>query len=250
MTRKTFASVLVALAIAAMSALQASAASSLVLLYNGTTGNLSLQNTTSGTLAMQEFTVNTVGSGSNAPTPPGGFGPPSGRSSGTATNLGWMFTGTNNLPPAAAFKSNNNVTAQNTNGRWSTSYAGNVGSVVLELQPFAGWNDATRERGPAGTFWDLGNIAPAGMTQDDLNARFLTNPQISPNLDLNFGKFLYQPQIGTNIVDDEPVPVFGPITLGDVLLTPTPVPEPSTYAMAFAGLVSCGFSMWRKRRSA
>lgn len=248
MTRKTIASVLVALAIAAMSALQASAASSLVLLYNGTTGNLSLQNTTSGTLGMQEFTVNTIGSGSAN----GGFGPPSGRTSGTATNLGYMFTGTNILPPAAAFKSNNNVTAQNTNGRWSTSYAGNVGSNVLELQPFAGWSDATRERGPAGTFWDLGNIAPTGMTQADLIARFLTNPQISPNLDLNFGKFLYQPQIGTNtiIVDDEPVtvPVYGPITLGDVLLTP--VPEPSTYAMAFAGLVSCGFSMWRKRRTA
>ena len=45
-------------------------------------------------------------------------------------------------------------------------------------------------------------------------------------------------------------PSFESPDLGFRLASPVAVPEPSTYAMALAGLACGGFSMWRRRKQA
>ena len=232
--KKSFIAGLLALALVVTSALEAAAQlSSLVLLYNDTTGNLSLVNTTNATLGIQGFTVLTTGTGY-------GGTPLSGRPS----NEGWLFTGTNTLP-TAQFRARNNVTLENLNGRWSTTGAANVGSNVLTLNPNPSWNPASPAQGPAGSFWSLGNIAPTGWTQTNVDALFFSDPGVVGSA--TFGRFIFQPQIGED--PDTGDPIYGPQTLGNVL-APTPVPEPSTYALAMAGLACGGYIVRRRRKLA
>ena len=58
---------------------------------------------------------------------------------------------------------------------------------------------------------------------------------------------------GTSYFDNTVVSNFvltGGVNAGDGSLTITAVPEPSTYAMALAGLACGGYSMWRRRKRA
>jgi len=233
MFNKSFAAA-VASAVVAFAALPAVAnPTALTMYYDPETGNVKLQNTTSGTLQIQDVQLTTLGNGT--------VGDPSGRPG----NIGWL-SGTSVAVPTAATLPTAAFTTSNTNaiglnGIYSEIFAGNVGTPILTLDPYASWTEAN-PIGPAGSFWDFGNITVLGMTQGDLNTRFLTNPEVTPpDFDAAaFGQFLVSYRAGTS----------GAFTsgLGNVSVV-TAVPEPSTYALALAGLAGCGLAMRRRKKA-
>lgn len=229
MTIRSLSVAILSLVIVASAAVQASAASVLALYYDPDTGNVKLQNTTSGSLPVQGFNVITLGDGT--------LGDPSGRPS----NIGWLSGVAANLP-AASFTLGN-TSAFGYNGVNSQAYAENVGASMFTLDPYAGWSEAS-PIGPAGTFWDLGNIAATGMTQAELGLRFLTDPELTPpNFDAtSYGNFLFTYQVSPGN--------FSSSTLGDVKSLAQPVPEPSTYAMLISAVACGGWTLRRKRKSA
>lgn len=229
MTFRSLATAILSLVIVASTTLQASAASVLALYYDPDTGNVKLQNTTSGSLSVQSFNVITLGNGT--------LGDPSGRPS----NIGWLSGAAASLPTASFSLSNTSVAGYN--GINSQAYAENVGSAMFTLSPYAGWSEAS-PIGPAGTFWDLGNIAATGMTQAELDVRFLTDPELTPpNFDAtDYGNFLFTYQTSPGN--------FSSSTLGDIKSLAQPVPEPSTYAMLISAVACGGWTLRRKRKSA
>lgn len=224
---RTLAAALLTLVLVASSSLTALAQtpSLLAMYYDPATGNLKLQNTTSGSQSFQSFRIITLGNGSIGPL------------SGQPGNVGFMSTGTGVLPTFSFSTLNNNVNGAN--GQWSELGGANISAVSFSLAGYPGWS-AGSPIGPANSYWDLGNIAVTGMTQAQLDARFLTDPE-DANVDGNpvFGKFVFSYQL--------PGGSFSPQTLGDIAVA---VPEPSTYAMLIAGAVSGGFMVRRRRKSA
>lgn len=231
MKLKTFTSGLFALALFVMSAVPAAA--QMKLYYNPDNGNLKLQNITNSPLGFQSVDILTLGNGNVGPV------------SGLPGNVGYLSTGSANLP-AFAFPVNNFSTTQPSNGQYSQAGGASVltasSAPVFSLNAYPGWAIGS-EIGPAGTYWDFGNIAVTGMSQAEINQRFLTDPELDPTGVSQFGRFLvsYASSATTG-----PYSVTTPMDIVRL----TPVPEPSTYAMAFAGLASCGFSLWRRRKSA
>lgn len=228
MSLKKFATAILTVAIVAAAALQASAESMLTLYYDPANGNLKLQNTTSSTQSFLSYDIITLGNGT--------LGDPSGQPG----NVGFL-TGTA-TPPTVAFPVSN-TSINGYNGIYSQLAGANVGSSIFTLQPYAGWS-TSNPIGPAGTYWDLGNVALPGMTQADLNTRFLTDPEATPpNFDAtSLGNFLFAYQTGPT--------TFSTTQLGDIKALVAPVPEPSTYALAFAGLACSGFRFWKRRKVA
>jgi hypothetical protein len=199
------------------------AAPILNLYYDPANGNLKLQNTTSSTQSFQSIDVITLGNGTL------------GALSGQPGNQGFLSTGTATLPPSSFPVSNTNPNGYN--GLYSQATAINVGSAVMTLSPYSGWSDAS-PIGPVGSYWDLGNIAITGMTQADLNARFLTDPEgTPPNFDTtSYGQFLFSYQTGPT--------TFSVTTPGNVVA----VPEPSTIALAAVAAAIGGVGAVSKRR--
>lgn len=202
-----------------------SAAPVLNLYYDPATGNLKLQNTTSGSLSLQSFSVLTLGNGSI----------------GTATgnNQGYLSTGSASLPTFAFPVSN--MDPAGLNGLYSQAGGANVSSVAITLSPYAGWSTAN-PLGPVGSYWDLGNIAVTGMTQADLNARFLTDPDSTPPSYSSsaFGQFTFSYQISPGNFSD---------SVGDVVAV---VPEPSSFALLAiaAGASGVAYRMRRRKQQA
>lgn len=227
MFSKSFAAA-VASAIVAFAALQAAAnPTALTMYYDPETGNVKLQNTTSGTLQILDVQLTSLGNGT--------VGDPSGR----PDNIGWL-SGTAATLPTAAFATSN-TSEFGLNGIFSEIFAGNVSTPMLTLNPYASWTEGN-PIGPAGSFWDFGNISVLGMTQSDLDTRFLTNPEVTPpDFDTSaFGQFLVTYRSGTSGAYSS--------GLGNVSVV-TAVPEPSTYALALAGMAGCGLAMRRRRKS-
>ena len=168
-------------AVISMAATAAADVTSLQLHYNPDTGNLKLQNTTSSTIEVQTIDIITLGNGTQG--------------AATPNSQGYLSQAAATLPAASLTISN--TSSAGLNGLYSQVYANNFGSAILTLQPYAGWSTAA-PIGPAGTFFDLGNIAATGMTQANLDARFLTDPESTPpNFDTPaYGQFLYSFRIG------------------------------------------------------
>lgn len=237
MKLKTFISGLLAVALVALSAVQASAqtvtgTSPIRAVYDSATGNIKLANTTSGTVGLQSFDIITLGNGTI------------GAVSGQPGNVGFLSGSAANFPGYAFITSNTATVGYN--GLYSQAGAASILSsgqtAPLVLSPFTGgtWNkDATLQ---PGTFWDLGNIAVTGMGDAEILQRFLTDPELTPPaFDSSvYGKFLVS--LNTNGGS------YSVTTPMDIVVL-TPVPEPSTYAMAFAGLASCGFMLRRRRKA-
>lgn len=216
---------LCAVAVTAIAMSAASVAAPIVnLYYDPDTGNLKLQNTTSGTQAIQSFDIITLGNGAVGPA--------------TGNNQGYLSTGTATTPTAAFVTSN--TSAFGFNGLYSQVAAANLGSAIMTLQPYAGWSLAA-PIGPVGSYWDLGNIAVTGMTQVNLEARFLTDPEgTPPTFDTpDFGNFLFS--------YEETPGNFSVTTPGDVVAL-TAVPEPSTLALLAVAAGFGGLGLGRRRR--
>lgn len=218
---RSIATAALSLVLVAATAVQAPAASVLALYYDADTGSVKLQNTTSDSLAIQGFNIITVGDGT--------LGDPSGRPG----DIGWLSGSAANLPPAGFTLSNTSPAGYN--GLNSQAYAENFASAIFTLTPYAGWSPS-QPIGPAGSFWDLGTIAVPGMSQADLDARFLTDPDLTPpNFDATaYGKFLFSYEISPGD--------FSGSTLGDVTLQA--VPEPTAYAI---GIVAVACANWAMR---
>lgn len=175
--------------------------------YNSTTGNLTLQNTTASTVGLLSYQVLTIGSGDIGPAAPGGQG---------------YLTGSAAVVPSPTPAATTSNTEVGVNGLFSEIYAANFSSSALTLAAYPGWS-ASSPLGPAGSFFSLGNVAALGMTQADLNNRFVTVPEFSPGGAMGAGQFLffYETSPGN----------FSTGTLGDVVAV---VPEPSMLVLAMA----------------
>jgi len=187
--------------------------------YDPATGNIKLQNTTSGSQSFQSIDLLTLGNGSIGPV------------SGQPSNVGFL-TGSFTLPSAAFVTPPTNVNGLN--GLYSQAAATNVGSACFSLAGYPGWS-AGSPIGPVGSYWDLGNIAATGMSQADLNARFLTDPELDQSGSSTFGNFLFSYQTGPSTFS---VTVNGGIG----------VPEPSTIALAAVAATIGGVGAVSNRR--
>ena len=191
--------------------------------YDPATGNIKLQNTTSGSQSFQSIDLLTLGNGSIGPV------------SGQPSNVGFL-TGTFNLPSAAFVTPPTNPNGLN--GLYSQAAATNVGSAIFSLTGYPGWSETPGNQiGPVGSYWDLGNIAATGMTQADLNARFLTDPELDQSGSSTFGNFLFSYATGGS-------PAFSVTVNGGVIA----VPEPSTIALAAVAATIGGVGAVSKRR--
>lgn len=214
-------SIALACAIAIGMAVQAIAAPIVNVYYNATTGNLTLQNTTASAVNLLSYQVLTIGSGDYGPAAPGGQG---------------YLTGT-----AAFFPTPNpsfmtsNTSAAGVNGLFSEIYAGNLDSTTLALAAYPGWS-VSSPLGPAGSFFSLGNVAAVGMTQADLNNRFITVPDFSPGGIEGAGQFLFMYETSPGN--------YSTGTLGDVVAL---VPEPGSLALAGIGAATLAWLFGRRR---
>lgn len=192
------------------------------LYYNTTTGNLTLQNTTASVVNLLSYQVLTLGDGVIGPAAPGGQGYLTGAAAVVPT-------------PRPSFVTSN-TNAAGINGLFSEIYAGNLDSPVLSLAAYSGWSEAN-PLGPAGSFFSLGNVAAVGMTQPELNSRFITDPEFSPGGVQGAGQFLffYETSPGN----------FSTGTLGDVVAV---VPEPGSLALAGIGAAALAWFTVRCRR--
>jgi hypothetical protein len=194
----------------------------LMAIYDPATGNIKLQSTTSGTQSFQSFDVLTIGNGSYGPV------------SGLPGNVGFLSTGTANLPvgtPNPTQPTNQN----GLNGLYSEAAAYATGAAVTTLNPYPGWSPAA-PIGPVGSYWDLGNIAITGMSQADLDARFLSPSDLTPSGLDEFGTFLFSYQTG---------PTTFSITIPGGVIA---VPEPSTIALAGVAATIGGLGAVSNRR--
>lgn len=191
--------------------------------YDPATGNIKLQNTTSGTQSFQSFDVLTIGNGSYGPV------------SGLPSDVGFLSTGTASLPPATQ-QATQPTNPNGLNGLYSEAASYATGVAVMSLNPFPGWSPAT-PIGPVGSYWDLGNIAITGMSQADLDARFLSPSDLTPSGLNEFGTFLFSYQTGPT--------TFSVTIPGGVLAV---VPEPSTIALAAVAATIGGVGAVSKRR--
>ena len=191
--------------------------------YDPATGNIKLQNTTSGSQSFQSIDLLTLGNGSI------------GSVSGQPSNVGFL-TGSFSLPSAAFVTPPTNPNGLN--GLYSQAAATNVGSACFSLTGYPGWSETPGNQiGPVGSYWDLGNIAATGMSQSDLNTRFLTDPELDQSGSSTSGNFLFSYATGGT-------PAFSVTVNGGVIA----VPEPSTIALAAVAATIGGVGAVSKRR--
>jgi hypothetical protein len=120
--------------------------------------------------------------------------------------------------PTAAFATSNDQFGAN--GFKSEIFAANiVPSAMFTLQPYVGWTTEA-PIGPAGSYWDFGNVAATGMTQAALDTRFITNPETTPGGIMEMGKFQFV------TYDAAATPAQSDILLGNVVFAGGPAPEP------------------------
>jgi len=198
--------------------------------YDPATGNFKLQNTTASALQISSFNLLTLGNGSIGAATPNSLGYLSGATvNASSANPG---SGISFAPTPASFRVSN-AQASGSNGQFSQISAVLFfdpldPAPLFTLNPYSAWS-TSNPIGPAGTYWELGNVAATGMTQGNLDTRFLAEG--TPN---QFGKFAYGTFTGSGIA-----PANGNVV--------SVVPEPSTLAAAV--VVLGGLGAWRFRRA-
>lgn len=208
-----------------------SSQTSLTAYYDPATGNFKLQNTTSSPLQISSFNLLTLGNGAVGAATPNNLGYLNGATvNSSAGNPG---SGISFSPIPASFRTSN-IQTSGSNGQYSQ-----IAAVLFpdELDPaplftlnaYPGWSSGS-PIGPAGSYWEIGNVAQTAMTQGNLDAWF-----VAEGTPLQFGKFSYGTLAGTGIA-----PAVGNVVSVAV------VPEPSTIALAAAGLA--GLAGWRLRK--
>jgi len=215
------------MAVAAVLSLASTSVSAAILnlYYDSVTGNLKLQNITSGSVSIGAFDIITLGNGTVGPV------------SGEPGNVGFMSTGSATTPTFSFPVSNQSPFG--INGLYSQVGGANLltssplGGVAFTLAAYAGWSPSS-PIGPVGSYWDLGNIAVTGMTQPQLTARFITDPDSIG--DLFQGKFSFAYFDGTAWKTNE---------VSDVLVA---VPEPSTALLGLAAAACSGVGLAVRRR--
>ena len=194
--------------------------------YDPATGNIKLQNTTSGSQSFQSIDLLTLGNGSI------------GSVSGQPSNVGFL-TGSFSLPSAAFVTPPTNPNGLN--GLYSQAAATNVGSACFSLTGYPGWSETPGNQiGPVGSYWDLGNIAATGMSQSDLNTRFLTDPELDQSGSSTSGNFLFSYATGGT-------PAFS-VTVNGGVISVAAIPEPSTIALAAVAATIGGLGAVNNRR--
>lgn len=234
MISRTYAGFLRAVAsvavLAAMTA-GAHAQTPLTAYYDPATGNFKLQNTTSSALQISSFNLLTLGNGAIGTATPNNLGYLNGATvNSSAGNPG---SGISFSPIPASFRTSN-IQTSGSNGQYSQIAAVLFPdeldpAPLLTLQPYSGWSSGS-PIGPVGTYWELGNVAQTAMTQGNLDAWF-----IAEGTPLQFGKFNYGTLAGSGVA-----PAVGNV------VSVAAVPEPSTIALAAAGLA--GLAGWRLRK--
>lgn len=198
--------------------------------YDPATGNFKLQNTTSSPLQISSFNLLTLGNGSIGTATPNSLGYLNGATvNASSSNPG---SGISFAPNPASFRVSN-IQTSGSNGQYSQ-----ISAVLFfdpldpqplfTLNPYSAWS-TSNPIGPAGSYWELGNVAGTGMTQANLDGRFLAEG--TPN---QFGKFAYGTFTGSGIA-----PANGNVV--------SVVPEPST--MLVAAVALGGLGAWRYRRA-
>lgn len=176
------------------------------LYYNPVTGNLTLQNTSGSTVKVSSYDILTLGDGTEGPA--------------TATSRGYLTGSAAAVPSPPPSFVVSNATA-GLNGLASQIYGLSYDGSLLTLAPHPTWSPAN-PIGPAGSYFDFGNVAATGMTQGELNGRFITTAELSPGGVSLGGGFLFDYEVSAG--------TFAGTTPGNVVAL---VPEPSL--MMFAG---------------
>jgi hypothetical protein len=142
--------------------------------------------------------------------------------------------------------------------QYDTANGGFVGDIIPELpgSPPGFYGLAASATNLYVSFYYTNGFVSEYTTAGSLvNEKFIDNLTAPQNLFLS-GSSLYVLEIGTNRIG-EYTTSGGTVNAALVTglsspfnFTVVPVPEPSTYAMALAGIACGGFSMWRRRKRA
>lgn len=177
-----------------------------------------------GPVSLQSYSLVTLGNGSVGPAMPAGFP--------NVTAGQGALNGARATLPTASFQVFNSGTQSEfgLNGIYSQVGNSNIGGTWITFQT------------GSTTQLDMGNIAPTGWSQADIDGvgkpggvgMFITDPDASPNTQLNYGAFLY-------------AELTGGFKLGSVMV----VPEPATTVLAgIAAVIGCCVAQRRLRRRA
>ena len=197
--------------------------------YNAATGNMTLVFTGTGAsgagpVSLQSLSLASLGNATVGPAMPAGF-------PNVTAGQGAMNGARATLPTASFQVFNSGTQAESgLNGIYSQVGNSNIGSTWITFQT------------GGTTQMDMGAIAPLGWSQADVDGvgkpggvgMFITDPDVSPNTQLNYGAFLY-------------AELTGGFKLGPVVV----VPEPATTVLAgIAGVIGCCIAQRRLRRRA
>lgn len=214
------ASVAAALAVLVMAS--ASEATVVNVYYDPLTGNLKLQNTTAAAVSLRSYDILTLGDGTLGATTPSGRGYLTGSAAAVPS-------------PAPSFVVSN--TEAGLNGLSSQVFAGNVGTTtIITLAAHPAWS-SSNPIGPVGSYFDVGNVATPGMSQTELNSRFITSPDLTPGGVVATGSFLYDYEVSAGQFSNT---ITGPVV--------GVVPEPAGIVLVLAGLGGVALRRrWRRK---
>ena len=204
------ASGMVAWVVAVVAVSSAVAAPVVTVYYDPATGNLKLQNTTALAVSLRSYDILTLGDGTLG--------------AATPNSQGYLTGSAAAVPaPTPSFVVSN--TEAGLNGQSSQVFAGTlVTTTILTLAAHPTWS-TSNPIGPVGSYFDLGNVAATGMSQSQIDSRFITSPDLTPGGVMASGSFLYDYEVSAGQFSGT---ITGPVT--------NVVPEPSLAVLGLAAL--------------
>ena len=156
---------------------------------------------------------------------------------------GHLFVGNWFLNTVSKFDSSGTFLATIGSSSTITNPAGLVTTATGELYVASEYSGVISLFGAAGTYQSsigsgVGLLFPSGVARDQLGNLYVSSGTDSSNSLISKFDSTGAFQFSWSIPD----------LSGFLATAPVPVPEPSTYAMALAGLACGGYSMWRRRK--